>query len=170
MSAGSELLHDDPAAEPLEDTSEGLRVCHADAEHGLGVETLVARHAGEVIHHFTGDIGPEMLLHTLQVGPDAHISNTRFIGFLLHSCAPNCRLDMATFELVALEDVRAGGLLTIDYAATEDRLYRQFACYCGAPHCRRWITGRAEPVNAEGREWLALDEGSGGEGSWGAAS
>jgi hypothetical protein len=155
MSAGGELRQPIPAAQPLEDPDEGLRVCHADAAYGLGVETLVGRRAGEVIHRFTGDIGPELRLHTLQVGPDAHISNTRFIGFLLHSCAPNCRLDMATFELVALADVRAGGLLTIDYAATEDRLYRQFACHCGADHCRRWITGRAEPMNAEGRAWLA---------------
>ena len=55
--------------------------------------------------------------------------------------------------------VRAGGLLTIDYAATEDVLYRQFACGCGAAACRRWITGRAEAANAEGREYLAgLDD------------
>ena len=46
-------------------------------------------------------------------------------------------------------------LLTIDYAETEDVLYRQFACHCGASVCRHWITGRHEAPNAEGRAYLA---------------
>jgi hypothetical protein len=135
--------------------ADGLRICHTDAVYGLGVETLVPRAAGEAVHRFTGVIGPEIRQHTLQVGEDRHIADTRFIGFLSHACDPNCRLDMSTFQLVALKDVPAGGLLTIDYAATEDRLYRQFACHCGAVACRGWITGRAEGPNAEGRAWLA---------------
>lgn len=134
---------------------DGLTVCDTDSPHGLGVRTGPARRAGEMIHRFTGEIGPELRQHTLQVAPGLHISGARFIGYLSHSCDPNCALDMARFELVALKDVRAGELLTIDYAATEDQLYRQFACHCGAASCRRWITGRAEPTNAEGRAWLA---------------
>jgi SET domain-containing protein len=134
---------------------EALEVLDTSSQHGLGVRTLVPRRAGEVVHRFTGVLGPELRLHSLQVAADLHISETRYIGFLSHSCAPNCRLDMARFELQALADVAAGGLLTIDYAATEDVLYRQFACHCGAPRCRGWITGRAEGPNAEGRAHLA---------------
>lgn len=134
---------------------DGLSVCDTDSPHGLGVRTGPARRAGEVIHRFSGGIGPELRQHTLQVAPGLHISGTRFIGFLSHSCEPNCALDMDRFKLVALSDVRAGELLTIDYAATEDVLYRQFECGCGAARCRRWITGRAESVNADGRAWLA---------------
>lgn len=134
---------------------DGLMVCDTDSPHGLGVRTGSARRAGETIHRFTGEIGPELRQHTLQVAPGLHISGTRIIGYLSHSCEPNSALDMGRFELVALKDVRAGELLTIDYAATEDTLYRQFACHCGAAGCRRWITGRAEPANAEGRAWLA---------------
>lgn len=134
---------------------DALEVLDTSSRHGLGVRTLVAREAGTVVHHFTGVIGPELRLHSLQVGDRLHISETRYIGFLSHSCAPNCRLDMRRFELQALEDVDAGGLLTIDYAATEDVLYRQFECHCGASTCRRWITGRAEAPNAEGRAYLA---------------
>lgn len=138
---------------PVED--EALEVLDTSSEHGLGVRTLVPRRMGEIVHRFTGMVGPEIRLHSLQVNEHLHISDTRYIGYLSHSCDPNCRLDMSRFEVVALQDVPAGGLLTIDYAATEDVLYRQFECHCGAAVCRRWITGRAESANAEGRAYLA---------------
>jgi SET domain-containing protein len=137
------------------DEDDALEVRAAGGQHGLGVVTLVARRAGEVIHRFSGIIGPEIRQHSLQVGPGRHISETDFIGYLSHACEPNCRLDMARFELVALGDLAEGALLTIDYAATEDRLYRQFPCHCGAPACRRWITGRAEQPGQLGRTYLA---------------
>lgn len=122
---------------------------------GLGVVTERAAVAGAVLDRFAGTIDGELRQHTLQVAPGRHISGTRFIGFLSHSCAPNCRLDMDRFELVALADIPAGAWLTIDYAATEDRLYRQFACRCGAPRCRHWITGRRELPDAEGLRHLS---------------
>jgi len=132
-----------------------LEVCDTDSQYGLGVRTLVDRQAGEIVHHFTGVVGPELKQHSLQVSEGLHISETTVIGFLSHSCDPNCRLDMARSEVEALKDVPAGALLTIDYAATEDVLFRQFACHCGAANCRHWITGRAEEPNAEGRVYLA---------------
>lgn len=142
-----------PAAGVQPDAS--LEVCDTDSEYGLGVRTLTPRRKGEVIHHFTGVLTPELRQHSLQVGPGLHIAETAVIGFLSHSCEPDCRLDMARSELVALRDIRPGDLLTIDYAETEDVLYRQFACHCGAAACRRWITGRTEQPNAEGRAHLA---------------
>ena len=153
MSASNELS---PAAGPQPDGS--LEVCDTDSEYGLGVRTLAARRKGEVIHRFTGVLTPELLQHSLQVSPGLHISETKIIGFLSHSCAPDCRLDMDRSELVALRDIRPGDLLTIDYAETEDVLYRQFACHCGAATCRHWITGRHETPNAEGRAYLATLE------------
>lgn len=137
------------------DEADGLRVLHTQGPHGVGVRTLRARRAGEVIHRFTGVFGPELRQHTLQVAPGLHISETRVIGYLSHSCEPNCRLDMARSELLALTDVPADAFLTIDYAATEDELYRQFACHCGAVSCRRWITGRAEAPDEDGQVYLA---------------
>jgi hypothetical protein len=62
---------------------------------------------------------------------------------------------MDRFELVARRDIAAGDLLTVDYAATEDVLYVQFPCRCGALQCRNWITGRADPVNPIGAAYLA---------------
>jgi hypothetical protein len=32
----------------------------------------------------------------------------------------------------------------MDYAETEDVLFKQFPCSCAAPNCRGWITGRRE--------------------------
>lgn len=138
---------------PPED--EALEVLDTSSEHGLGVRTLIPRRVGEIVHRFSGVVGPELRLHSLQVNEHLHISETKYIGFLSHSCDPNCLLDMSRFEVVALQDVDAGGLLTIDYAATEDVLYRQFACHCGAAVCRHWITGRAEGASAEGLAYLA---------------
>lgn len=137
------------------DQAPGLQLCHPDQRHGLGVRTLVARAAGEVIEAFSGSVGPEIRQHSLQTADGRHISDTRFVGFLSHGCDPNCRLDMSRFELIALRDVPAGGVLTVDYAHTEDRLYRQFACHCGSQDCRHWITGRAEALDAEGLAYLA---------------
>jgi len=136
------------------DEADGLQVLHTQGPHGMGVRTLVPRRASEVIHHFTGEIGPELKQHTLQVAPGQHISQTQVIGYLSHSCDPDCRLDMDAFALVALRALAAGDLLTIDYAATEDVLYRQFACHCGAANCRFWITGRLEEPDEDGRLYL----------------
>jgi len=132
-----------------------LEVCHTDGPYGMGVRTLVARDVGEISDRFTGQVGQEIKQHSLQVTGLLHICDTTYIGFLSHSCDPNSRLDMSRFELVTLRAVPAGELLTIDYAATEDRLYRQFECHCGAVACRRWIVGRAEGANDEGRAYLA---------------
>jgi len=51
--------------------------------------------------------------------------------------------------------IAAGAWLTLDYASTEDVLFRQFACQCGELNCRGWITGSQEPLNAEGQAFMA---------------
>lgn len=140
----------------MDDEADGLKVLHTRGPRGVGVLTLRARRAGEVMHRFTGEIGPELKQHTLQVAPGLHIAGTRVIGYLSHACEPNSRLDMARFELVAVRDIETGDVLTIDYAETEDVLYRQFACHCGADACRGWITGRAEGPNADGVAYLEM--------------
>lgn len=131
-----------------------LTLCYIDEKKGLGVRTLVDCKAGEAIHRFTGEIKADIEQHSLQIWQDSHICGTEYIGYLSHSCAPNCRLDMDDFRLITVRDICANDVLTIDYAMTEDRLYRQFACHCGAPQCRRWITGRNEPVHEAGKAYL----------------
>lgn len=136
------------------DDSQMLVICREQAV-GLCVRSLRDCAAGAVLDRFTGDIGPHMSQHSLQVTHGAHIRGTRYIGYLSHGCDPNCRLDMARSELVSLRAIPAGEILTIDYAATEDQLHAQFACACGAPSCRLWITGCADPVNEAGRAHLS---------------
>jgi len=121
---------------------------------GKGIRTKVDFMRGTVMARFTGQLTSEILQHTLQVTPTSHVHDPYFIGLLSHSCAPNCLLDMTHLELLALVDIPAGTRLTVDYALTEDTLFRQFPCDCGSGNCRGWITGRRETVNEKGRKHL----------------
>ena len=134
---------------------EALEVVRLGEHHGLGVRARRAFATGAVIHRFAGIVGERICQHSLQVDAERHISATRYIGYLSHGCDPNAGLDMSAFSLVARRDIAPGEVVTIDYAETEDRLHRQFACRCGAASCCGWITGRAEEPNEEGRAWLA---------------
>ena len=136
------------------DTHEKLEVCEIDSV-GLGVRALSNFSKGTVLDRFTGEISRTLRQHSLQVGEDLHISGTRYVGYLTHGCDPNAWLDMNEFKLIARRRINAGELLTIDYAATEDRLFAQFACVCGAGNCRRWITGRKETINTAGIDFMA---------------
>ena len=136
------------------DSPEKLEVCEVETI-GLGVRALTAFPKGAVLDHFSGEISSRIKQHSLQVSKGLHISETRYIGYLSHGCEPNARLDMKKFELIARRDIQSGELITIDYAATEDRLYVQFACACGAPNCRRWITGRLDSISPAGIDHLA---------------
>lgn len=121
---------------------------------GLGIRAKVRFSRGSSVASFTGQLIGEVLQHTLQVTPTSHLHDPYFIGLLTHSCAPNCLLDMQNLDVLALTDISAGETLTIDYALTEDVLFRQFPCTCGATNCRHWITGRRDPVNEEGLAYL----------------
>jgi hypothetical protein len=54
---------------------------------------------------------------------------------------------MKKLIVIALKDIKASTYLYMDYAQTEDVLYKQFACSCGSDNCRGWITGRMEVVS-----------------------
>ena len=121
---------------------------------GKRVRSLAYFARGTEVARFSGTLTYDVLQHTLQVSPFTHILDTDMVGYLAHSCAPNCLLDMVRLEVLALKDIRPGEVLTIDYATTEDVLYQQFPCSCGSADCREWITGRREQVNAEGVNYL----------------
>ncbi len=50
---------------------------------------------------------------------------------------------------------KKGDRLTMDFAATEDKLLRQFACRCGCPCCRGWVIGYDESPNANGEQFFS---------------
>ena len=93
---------------------------------------MVARMAGITV--------PYILQHTLQISPFLHLYDPHFTGLLLHSCNPLVTLDMNKLEVWALQDIEKGDALTMDYAQTEDKLFKQFPCSCGAINCRKWVT------------------------------
>lgn len=123
-------------------------------EYGKGLISMKSFKRGELIGSFTGVIGSEIKLHTLQISPSLHIHDPNFIGYLIHNCNPNTVLDMQGKRLYCIKDIKKSEQLTMDYATTEDVLSRQFACLCDAPNCRMWVTGRSEKVSEDGASYL----------------
>lgn len=56
-----------------------------------------------------------------------------------HSCNPNTIYD--GLNVVAMTDIKAGEELTLDYSGLLDETIEPFACTCGAPNCRKMISG-----------------------------
>ena len=59
---------------------------------------------------------------------------------LNHSCSPNVGV-RGQISFVAMRNIKAGEELTLDYAMTDDDEY-EMPCHCGAPDCRKMVTGR----------------------------
>jgi SET domain-containing protein len=59
---------------------------------------------------------------------------------LNHSCRPNVGV-RGQITFVAMRDIPAGSELTIDYAMTDGDPAERMECSCGAPECRKVITG-----------------------------
>jgi hypothetical protein len=57
-----------------------------------------------------------------------------------HSCNPNAGLS-GQIALVAMRDIHPGEEVCFDYAMSDTMPYDEFDCDCGAPNCRRHITG-----------------------------
>ena len=98
----------------------------------------------------SGHLLPYRSRHTRQLAPGIHLNDPHFCGLLDHSCDPNVFIDMSELWIWALKDIKKGDRLNMDFAATEDKLQRQFACHCGCYNCRGWIVGYEEAPNAEG--------------------
>jgi hypothetical protein len=60
--------------------------------------------------------------------------------YLNHSCDPNLGM-RGEITFVGIRDIRAGEELTHDWAMTDDDDY-SVECNCGAPDCRRTLTGK----------------------------
>jgi uncharacterized protein len=60
--------------------------------------------------------------------------------YLNHSCDPNLGI-RGEITFVAMRAIRAGEELTHDWAMTDDDGY-SVECNCGAPDCRKILTGR----------------------------
>lgn len=57
-----------------------------------------------------------------------------------HSCEPNAGMS-GQIALVAMRDIAPGEEVCLDYAMCDGSPYDEFDCACGAPNCRKRVTG-----------------------------
>lgn len=112
---------------------------------GEGVVTLTEFAAGEIVFACSGFFSDEVTLFSLQITPSLHLHDPYFYGKLLHSCDPNIVVDVNSRQFIAQRDIKSGEYLTLDYARSEDYLFRAFLCQCGAANCRGIVAGRKQP-------------------------
>ena len=123
--------------------------------HGRGLFAAEAFGAGEVVCVKGGYIFdreklramPEwyraaeiQVAEDLFIGPLAEPEREGSMIFSNHSCEPNIGV-RGQIVFVAMRAVEAGEELTHDWATTDDDDY-ELECRCGAPACRRVITGQ----------------------------
>ena len=123
--------------------------------HGRGLFAVEALARGEVVCVKGGHVFDRRRLEELtqRLGPaEIQIGEDLFIGpvrederdgsmiFSNHSCEPNIAV-RGEITFVALRDIAAGEELTHDWATTDDDGY-EMECRCGAPSCRRTVTGQ----------------------------
>ncbi len=137
-------------------TTDDFEVVSREEGKGRGLYARRPFLRGDFIARVTGVVVHRVLQHTLQISPVSHLFDPYFSGLLLHSCDPNTHLDMNRFELWAAKDILPGAALTMDYASTEDVLFKQFRCLCGAANCRGWVTGRRERPLVQQMDTLPL--------------
>lgn len=87
-------------------------------------------------------LGPAeiQIAENLFIGPLNEQEREGAMIFSNHSCEPNIGVQ-GQIVFVALRDIEAGEELTHDWATTDDDDY-EMACKCGAPSCRKIITGQ----------------------------
>jgi len=124
--------------------------------HGRGLfataditkDEIVAVKGGHIVNRKTlGEkITPVLGPVEIQIDDDLFIApvteEERELSMLYsnHSCDPNIGV-RGEITLVAMRDIRAGEELTHDWAMTDDDDY-SLKCNCGAPDCRKILTGK----------------------------
>lgn len=118
-----------------------------------GIVSLISIPKDQLVAKLTGFVLDFQTLHSLQYKEGVYYADEFFAGYLLHSCDPNCKLNMEDFSLHAIKDIRPFDKITIDYEETEDYLYNTFDCNCGSSVCKGKIMGSKARV--EMREKMA---------------
>lgn len=124
-----------------EPTKERFEIRQVGDGVGEGVVSLVDFEPGDIIFRFTGIFSSQITLFTLQVADGLHLHDPFFMGKILHSCDANATVDMQTRTFTATKAIKAGDFVTMDYAQTEARLFKDFDCSCGAANCRGHVSG-----------------------------
>ena len=133
-----------------------FEIVQKDEKSGFGVISHRSYNKGDLIAMLHGEIIHDIRQHSLQIEPGIHLYDVHFSGYFLHSCSPNVSLDMKNLRVYAKRKIKPQDYLLMDYAQTEDVLYRQFPCSCGSKNCRGWITGRKQPIDESDPLYQAL--------------
>lgn len=102
----------------------------------------------------SGHLLPYRCGHTRQLAAGIHVYDPLFLGLIKHCCEPSVFFDTDEMRIWALLDIKKGDRLTMDFATTEDKLLRQFACSCRCSKCRGWILGYDESPNTSGEKFF----------------
>ncbi len=132
---------------PLFPSKDDFEVVLKDGHSGMGVISYRNFEKGELVAKLAGHIIHDIRQHSLQIDSVRHLYDTYFSGYFLHSCEPNVSLNMKDLTVHAIRPIEAYDYLYMDYAETEEKLYRQFPCSCGSVQCRGWITGYNEGID-----------------------
>jgi SET domain-containing protein len=111
-------------------------------------DEIVAVKGGHIVDRKTlrEKITPKLGPVEIQIGDDLFIApvteEERELSMLYsnHSCDANLGV-RGEITFVAMRDIHAGEELTHDWATTDDDDY-SVECKCGAPNCRRILTGK----------------------------
>ena len=114
----------------------------------IGKDEIVALKGGHIIDRKTlrEEITPRLGAVEIQIDNDLFIApvtdDERELSmlYLNHSCDPNLGV-RGEITFLAIRDVRAGEELTHDWAMTDADHY-SVECKCGAPNCRKILTGK----------------------------
>jgi len=118
------------------------------AKADIAKDDVVAVKGGHIVDRETlrREITPTLGPVEIQIGDDLFITpvtdEERELSMLYsnHSCDPNLGI-RGEITFVAMRDIRASEELTHDWAMTDDDDY-SIECKCGAPNCRKILTGK----------------------------
>lgn len=139
--------------------SESHLTSRAAVDPATGRVVAVTRiRRGEMVAAFGGQcvtraeymaLDPERRRRSLQIDDDLYLAGSTEpepADLIAHSCAPTCGIS-GSVTLVALRDLSPGEVISYDFAMSEGD-DEEFDCTCGAPECRRHVTGHdwADPA------------------------
>lgn len=138
------LYPDEIASFTGEPSNSDVAVRRISPEIGEGLVALRTFAPGELVFVFSGVASPVVTQYSLQLPNGMHLHDPWVMGKVLHHCDANCTVDMETQTFYALREIRPGDCITMDYAQTEDYLFRVFECRCDADNCRGIVKGRLQ--------------------------
>ena len=143
---------------PLFPNKADFKLVTKDDHSGMGIISFRHFNKGDLVAKLGGEIIHDIRQHSLQIDDFNHLYDIYFCGYFLHSCEPNVTLDMKNLTVHALRTIKANEYLYMDYAETEEKLYKQFPCGCGSTHCRGWITGYNEAIDENDPQYQSYSQ------------